>query len=167
MGNKIFYGIIAVVIIIFAGTFYVMNSQSNDTESLSDSGYYPYTDIEPENLEGPTVDALDDENYHFNYTPEEISETIEGEDEAFVYYWSPVCAHCQEATPLLVEAFDNQDTELNQLNVYEYEEPWQDYQLEATPTLIYFENGEEVDRITGNPGDVETYETFISEHSGE
>lgn len=164
MGNKIFYIIIALVIVIFAGTFFVMNSQSGDYD------YNPYTDLEAEELTGPTVDTLEDENYHFNYTPAEIEEIIQ-EDESFVYYWSPTCPACQQATPLLVEAFDNQDAELNQLNIFEYEQHgidlWQPYAIEATPTLIYFENGEEVDRITGNPGDVETYETFITEHAGE
>lgn len=167
MGNKIFYGVIAVVIVIFVGVFFIMNQQTNSPEGLSDSGYYPYTDKEPDDLSGPTVDSLDDENYHFNHTPEEISETIQNDDEAFVYYWSPTCPHCQQATPLLIEAFDDEDAELNQLNVLEYEEPWQEYSIEATPTLIYFENGEEVDRITGNPGDVDSYESFIAEHSGE
>ncbi|MFD2828884.1 thioredoxin family protein [Corticicoccus populi] len=166
MGNKIFYLIIAVVVVIFAGTFFYMNSQSNSPESLSDSGYYPYTDIDPEVISGPTVDTLDDENYHYNHTPDEIAD-ITQEESAFVYYWSPTCPHCQAATPLLIEAFDNEGAELNQLNVLEYEASWQTYQIESTPTLIYFENGEEVDRITGNPGNVETYESFISEHSGE
>lgn len=169
MGNKIFYGIIAAIVIAFIAIFVVMNNSSSDPEQLSDSGYYPYTDKEPEELSGPTIDALDNEDYHYNQTPEEVAGAIEDGDGQYVYFWSPTCSHCQEATPLLVDAFEQagSDEDLIQLNVLEYEEPWSTYQLEATPTLIYFEDGEEVERMTGNPGDVATYESFIAATSGE
>ncbi len=167
MGNKIFYGIIAVIVIAFIAVFVVMSNSSSDPDQLSDSGYYPYTDKEPEELSGPTIDALDDENYQYNKTPDEVASAIENNDGQYVYYWSPTCSHCQEATPLLVDAFEQSDEDLIQLNVLEYEAPWQTYQLEATPTLIYFEDGEEVERMTGNPGDVASYESFIAATSGE
>lgn len=167
MGNKIFYGIIAAIVVVFIAIFVVMNNSSSDPDQLSDSGYYPYTDKEPEELSGPTIDALDNEDYQYNQTPDEVASAIEAGDSQYVYYWSPTCSHCQEATPLLVEAFEQSDENLIQLNVLEYEAPWAEYQLEATPTLIYFEDGEEVERMTGNPGDVESYESFIAATSGE
>ncbi|MCD2138992.1 thioredoxin family protein [Salinicoccus halitifaciens] len=167
MGNKIFYGIIAAIVVAFIAIFIVMNNNSSEPDQLSDSGYYPYTDMEPEALSGPTIDALDNEDYHYNQTPAEVAGAIEDGDGQYVYFWSPTCPHCLEATPLLVDAFEQADEDLIQLNVLEYEEPWSTYELEATPTLIYFEDGEEVERITGNPGDVESYESFIAATSGE
>ena len=167
MGNKIFYGIIAAIVVAFIAIFVVMNNNSSDPDQLSDSGYYPYTDREPEELTGPTIESLDDENYHYNQTPDEVAAAIEDNEGQYVYFWSPTCAHCQEATPLLMEAFEQSDEDLIQLNVLEYEEPWMTYQLEATPTIIYFEDGEEVERMTGNPGDAATYESFIAATSGE
>ncbi|WP_250130171.1 hypothetical protein [Jeotgalicoccus sp. WY2] len=68
MGNKIFYGIIGLIVVVFVGVFLFMNNQASDPESLSDSGYYPYTDKEPDELTGPTIDLLDDENYQANKT---------------------------------------------------------------------------------------------------
>ena len=56
MGNKIFYGIIAVIVVAFIAIFVVMNNNSSNPDQLSDSGYYPYTDMEPEDLSGPTID---------------------------------------------------------------------------------------------------------------
>ena len=50
MGNKLFYGIVALIIVAFVGIFIYMNNASNNPDNLSDSGYYPYTDREPENL---------------------------------------------------------------------------------------------------------------------
>lgn len=167
MGNKIFYGIIGVIVVGFVAVFFILNNSSSDPEQLSDSGYYPYTDKDPEELTGPTIDALDNEDYQYNQTPEEVSTAIEENDSQYVYYWSPTCQHCQAATPLLMDAFDQSDSDLIQLNVLEYEAPWAEYEIEATPTLIYFENGEEVERITGNPGDVASYESFIAATSGE
>ena len=167
MGNKIFYGIIAVIVIAFVAIFLVLNNSSSDPDQLSDSGYYPYTDKEPEELSGPTIDALDNEDYQYNQTPDEVASAIEENDSQYVYYWSPTCSHCQEATPLLVDAFDESGEDLIQLNILEYEAPWAEYEIEATPTLIYFEDGEEVERMTGNPGDVASYESFIAATSGE
>ncbi|WP_250130283.1 thioredoxin family protein [Jeotgalicoccus sp. WY2] len=84
-----------------------------------------------------------------------------GEGE-FVYFWSPTCSHCQEATPLLTEALDSNDGEVTQLNVLEYEDAWETWNINATPTLIYFENGEEVERLEGNPGSPEGFEEFMT-----
>ena len=104
MNNKLFYGIIAVVIIAFAAVFLVLQSDKNNPEKISESGYYPYTDKEVKDLQGPTIDRLDDENYHFNETPEVTQEKIDSEDELFVYYWSPVSQYFIESTPLLIGA---------------------------------------------------------------
>ncbi|AKG74442.1 thioredoxin family protein [Salinicoccus halodurans] len=167
MGNKVFYGIIAIVIIVFIGVFIFMNSSSDDPESLSESGYYPYTDKDPGELEGATIDKLDDENYQHNKTLDEVGDIVSGGEGEFVYFWSPTCMHCEAATPFLMDAFNSAGEEVTQLNILEYEQAWQEYQIEATPTLVYFENGEEVDRITGNPGNSDDYESFINAMTGE
>ncbi|GAA3722669.1 hypothetical protein GCM10022378_10890 [Salinicoccus jeotgali] len=167
MGNKIFYGIVALIIVAFVGIFIFMNSASNDPDKISDSGYYPYTDLEPEELEGATIDKLDDENYHFNKTFDETKKIIEEEDNAFVYLWSPTCVHCIAATPFLADAFEQTDAEVTQLNVLEYDAAWSEFEIEGTPTLIYFEDGKEVDRLYGNPGNSDDYKSFIEDMTGD
>lgn len=167
MGNKLFYGIIALIIVAFVGIFIYMNSASNDPENLSDSGYYPYTDKDPEELEGATIDKLDDENYHYNKTFDETQEIIDGGEGEFVYFWSPTCVHCIAATPFLTDAFDETGEEVTQLNILEYDQAWNEYAIEATPTLAYFEDGEEVDRLTGNPGNADDYVEFINTMTGD
>ncbi|WP_411842245.1 thioredoxin family protein [Salinicoccus sp. HZC-1] len=167
MGNKVFYGVIALVIIVFIGIFIFMNNSSNDPENLSDSGYYPYTDKNPDELSGATIDKLDNEDYHHNKTLDEVNEIVSAGEGEFVYFWSPTCSHCEAATPFLMDAFNSTGEEVTQLNILEYEPAWQEYQIEATPTLVYFENGEEVDRFAGNPGNSEDYESFINAMTGE
>ncbi|QQD85116.1 MULTISPECIES: thioredoxin family protein [Jeotgalicoccus] len=167
MGNKVFYGIIALIVVVFIAIFIVVSNQSSDPESLSESGYYPYTDKEPDELSGPTIDTLDNEDYQSNKTPAEVEEIVNSGEGEFVYFWSPTCVHCQEATPMLTDALDNIDNEVTQLNVLEYDQAWETYGINATPTLIYFEDGEEVERLEGNPGSTEGFEEFMTAAAGE
>ena len=167
MGNKIFYGIIGLIVVVFIGVFIFMNNQTSDPASLSDSGYYPYTDKEPDELTGPTIDLLDNENYQSNKTPAEVEEIVNSGEGEFVYFWSPTCSHCQEATPLLTDALDSIDGEVTQLNVLEYENAWADWNINSTPTLVYFEDGEEVERLEGNPGSADGFEEFMTAATGE
>lgn len=167
MGNKVFYGIIALIVVVFIAVFVVVSNQSSDPESLSESGYYPYTDKEPDELSGPTIDVLDNEDYQANKTPAEVEEIVNSGEGEFVYFWSPTCVHCQEATPMLTDALDSMDEEITQLNVLEYDEAWQTYNINATPTLIYFEDGQEVERLEGNPGSADGFEEFMTAAAGE
>lgn len=167
MGNKIFYGIIGLIVVVFIGVFIFMNNQTSDPASLSDSGYYPYTDKEPDELTGPTIDLLDNENYQSNKTPAEVEEIVNSGEGEFVYFWSPTCPHCLEATPLLTDALDNIDGEVTQLNLDEYREQWTTWGINSTPTLVYFEDGEEVERLEGNPGSADGFEEFMTAAAGE
>ncbi|HJB78347.1 MAG TPA: thioredoxin family protein [Candidatus Nosocomiicoccus stercorigallinarum] len=162
MNNKIFYAIIAVIIIGFLGAFLFLKGEKNDPDNLSDSGYYPYTDKEPSELQGPTIDKLDDENYQLNETPESAKQKIDSGEEIFVYYWSPVCEYCLKATPLLMEAKDKEDFPLIQVNVLEYQTFQREQGIEATPTLIYYKDGKEVTRAEGAAETADNYLDWIN-----
>lgn len=161
MNNKIFYVLIAIILLAFGGIFYYMSQKEDTPETLSDSGYYPYTDKEPEDLEGPTIDKLDDENYQFNVTPDEANKKIEDGEDVFVYLWSPICQHCLNATPLLIDSKKEQDFNLVQVNVLEYPDFMKQHGGTVTPTLIYYKDGEEVDRAEGAPQKAEDYTSWI------
>ena len=53
--------------------------------------------------------------------------------------------------------------EYKQFNLLEYQKFAQTYQIESTPTLIYFKDGKEVKRESGNLGSVENFEKFLKE----
>lgn len=164
MGNKIFYGIIGLIVIAFIIIAVVIGGNEKSAE---DYAYYPYTDKEPEELSGPTIDKLEDEDYQSNKTPAEVEEIVNSGEGEFVYFWSPTCQHCQAATPMLIDALDSIDGEVTQLNVLEYDQAWETYNISATPTLVYYENGEEVERLEGNPGSVDGFEEFMTAAAGE
>lgn len=162
MGNKLFYVVIGIIVAGFIVAFLFIRDYQSDPENLSDSGYYPYTDIAASDLQGATVDLLDNENYQLNKTLEETVDVIQEEtDGVFVYYWSPVCQFCLNATPNLIDALDSMDTNLVQLNLLEYGAGAQVFMIASTPTLVYYENAQEVERLEGDPGDSETFLAFM------
>ena len=54
------------------------------------------------------------------------------------------------------------DVQVDQLNVLEYGDAWITYNVEATPTLIYFDKGQEVNRLVGDAPE-ETIHQFFNE----
>jgi hypothetical protein len=38
---------------------------------------------------------------------------------------------------------------IHQMNLWEYNSSWNEYKIEFTPTLVYYKNGVEADRMVG------------------
>src|SRR5690606_22252018 len=133
--------IAGVVLAIFALIVFLTN-QSQD-EKLADNPYGT------DDLNPATIDQLDDENYQNIALPEDVNEQIQSGDPTTVYFFSPTCQYCQQTTPVLMPVADDMDTEVLPYNLLECEQGWAGYALEATPTLVHYENGQEVARWTG------------------
>jgi len=143
-----------VVILLFIGIIVLTNMTNSD--KLKDNPYGT------ENLQQPTIDLLDDENYQNIILPEDLEKKIASGEEVFAYMFSPVCVHCKQFTPKLMPVAKKEDIQIDQLNVYEYENAWTTYQLEATPTLTYFKDGKEVTRLVGDHSEDEVRQFFAS-----
>lgn len=102
-----------------------------------------------ETLHPATVEQLDDPNYQNLILPNELEDDLESNKERFVYFYSPTCSHCKETTPVLAPLAKELNVDLVMYNVLEFEKGWDDYNIEATPTIIYFKDGEEADRLRG------------------
>ncbi|MDQ0430203.1 MULTISPECIES: thioredoxin family protein [Caryophanaceae] len=133
--------IAGIVVVIFAGIIF-LTSQAND-EKMADNPY------DTEDLEQATIDQLDDENYQNIVVPSELEEQIASGEPTTVYFFSPTCEYCQQTTPVLMPVAEDMDVDVLQYNLLEYEQGWQQYSIEATPTLVHYENGEEVSRWVG------------------
>lgn len=129
--------IVAIFVLIF-----VLNSQKNK-DSLADNPY------DTDNLKQSTIDLIDDENYQNIINPDELTAKIESGEPVTAYFFSPECVHCQELTPRLTPLADENKIDIVKYNILEYEQGWDDYLIGATPTLIYFEDGKEVQRVEG------------------
>lgn len=133
--------IAGIVVVVFAGIIFLTNQANN--EKLADNPY------DTEDLEQATIDQLDDENYQNIVVPSDLEEQIASGDPTTVYFFSPTCQYCQQTTPVLMPVAEDMDIDVLQYNLLEYEQGWQQYMIEATPTLIHYDNGEEVSRWVG------------------
>ncbi|KUP09579.1 thioredoxin [Bacillus coahuilensis m2-6] len=100
-------------------------------------------------LDASTLEILDDPNYQNVILPDELDEKLENGEEVTVYFYASDCPHCRSTTPILVPITDELGIDMVQYNVKEFEQGWIDYNIEATPTIIHFENGQEVSRLVG------------------
>lgn len=130
-----------VVLAIFA--LIIVLTQMSNNEKLADNPY------DKDNLDQATIDLLDDENYQNIVLPDELQEQIASGEPTTVYFFSPTCPHCQATTPVLMPVAEDMEVDVLQYNLLEYEQGWNDYFIEATPTLVHYENGEEVSRWVG------------------
>ena len=147
-------GIIGAAVVLLFAAIIVLTNMSN-SDKMKDNPY------DTDNLQQSTIDLLDDENYQNIILPADLQAKIESGEGVFAYMFSPECGHCMNFTPKLMNVAEQEDIQIDQLNVLEYQNAWTTYQIEYTPTLIYFENGEEVTRIVGD-NDEETVRQFFA-----
>lgn len=147
----IFGGIIVVVFALII----VLTNQANKSK-LADSPY------DKTDLKQSTIDLISDENYQNIIMPDQLKAKIDSGEPVTAYFFSPECVHCQELTPRLTPLAKENDIEIVKYNVLEYEQGWDDYLLEATPTLVYFKDGKEVSRMVGSEPN-ETIQAFFDE----
>ena len=132
----------AVVVVLFAAIIILTNLANQD--KLKDNPY------DTNSLDQATIDLLDNENYQNIILPEALKEKIDSGEPVVAYMFSPTCIHCQAMTPTLMPIADEVDVHIDQYNLLEYGQGWDDYNIESTPTLIYFKDGKEVNRIIGD-----------------
>ncbi|MDN7247366.1 thioredoxin family protein [Planococcus shenhongbingii] len=135
--------IIGAVVVLIFGLIIFLTNQSNN-QKLADNPY------DKEDLNQATIDQLDDENYQNIILPDALDEQIASGEPTTVYFFSPTCSHCQATTPVLMPVAEDMGVDVQQYNLLEYEQGWQQYFIEATPTLVHYEDGKEVARWVGS-----------------
>ncbi|WP_368654521.1 thioredoxin family protein [Ornithinibacillus sp. 4-3] len=142
MKNKMLL-IVGAIVLLFAALYFVVNYKNEQAVEKSGNPY------EKDRLNQATIDQLNDPLYQNQILPEDLEEKIENNEDVTVYFYSPVCVHCQRTTPILVPVAEELDVDVVKLNLLEFEEPWNTYDIEGTPTIIHYSNGEEVARLSG------------------
>lgn len=66
-----------------------------------------------------------------------------------VDFWAPWCRPCKQVEPILEEISKEYNILVGKLNVDDFPEISQKYQISSIPTMIVFENGIRVKQITG------------------
>lgn len=143
-----------IIVLVFVLIF-VLNNQKNKN-ALSDNPY------DTNDLKQSTIDLLDDPNYQNIILPEDLQKKIKSGKPVTAYFFSPECSHCKEMTPRLTPLAKKNDIDIVKYNILEYDQGWDDYLIEATPTTIYFEGGKEVARMVGAQPD-ENIQAFFDQ----
>ncbi|WP_249435870.1 thioredoxin family protein [Paenibacillus sp. Marseille-Q4541] len=126
-------------------------------------------------LNAATLEILDDPNYQNIILPEELGSKIENKEDFFVYFFASDCPHCRATTPKLMPLAEELGVDLPQFNLREFDSGWRDYNIEFTPTLVYFEKGVEKERLVGgiqeeganNGYTVDDIKAFFTKHKGD
>ncbi|WP_085992782.1 thioredoxin family protein [Oceanobacillus senegalensis] len=156
MGKKML-AIVGVIAVLVIALFFVVQYQNNQALKGADN---PYGTTD---LEQATIDQLDDPNYKNQILPDELSERLENGEDVTVYFYSPTCVYCQNTTPYLVPLAEENGIDMKKYNLLEFGEEGIPYQIQSTPTLVHFENGEEVGRIVGQRSE-EEFQAFFDEY---
>jgi thioredoxin 1 len=78
------------------------------------------------------------------------AEVLQSEQKVLLDFWAPWCAPCRMLAPIVDEiATERPDLKVVKVNVDEEVELAAEYGIMSIPTLVVFENGEVVNKITG------------------
>lgn len=149
--------IIGVIVVLFVALFFVINYKNDQALNGSDNPYGT------DDLDQATIDQLDDPNYQNQILPDELSEKIDSGEPVTVYFYSPTCVYCQQTTPYLVPLAEDMEVDMKKFNLLEFGQQGTAYGIESTPTLVHYENGEEVSRLVGQYPE-EQYEAFFNDY---
>ncbi|MGE7885622.1 thioredoxin family protein [Bacillus sp. NPDC094077] len=87
--------------------------------------------------------------YKKQITPEQLQEDLSSHKEKIVYFYKTTCPHCLRISPIVVPMAKNMGINMQVLNLEEYKQGWDMFQIKGTPTIISYKDGKEVDRILG------------------
>lgn len=158
---------LAVIIVLF-GALFIVNQQSERAKNAK------YADniygINPAQLNPATKNLLDDPNYQSIIVPEQINEKIKNKESFFAYFFSPTCSFCLQTTPVIAPLAKEMQIQLNQYNLLEFVQGYNQYNIQSTPTLVYYKDGVEVDRLVGGITDLpdgntlDTFKAFFTKY---
>ena len=148
---------VAIIVVLFGGLA-IVTKMKNEEKVSEDNPYKKDT------LQQATIDQLDDPNYQNLILPDDLQSKLDEGDDMTVYFYSPTCPHCQRTTPIVAPLSEEMDIDLVQYNLLEFEQGWNDYGIEETPTIVQYKDGKEVARITGYHEEPE-FETWFNENT--
>lgn len=158
MRNKMIV-IIGAVVVLFGALYFVVEYKDNKALNESDN---PYGD---KRLDRATIAQLDDPLYQNIILAEDLKKDLDANEDVTVYFYSPTCSYCKEVTPVLVPLTEELDIDMKKVNLLEEDRGTGKsmFDVTGTPTLVHYENGEEVARVSGSQPE-EVFKSFLKEH---
>ncbi|WP_174616221.1 thioredoxin family protein [Virgibacillus ihumii] len=153
--KMIIFGI--VIVVLFAGLYFVIDYKNDQAMENNPYG--------KDDLHQATIDQLDSPYYGNQILPEELNKKVKSGEKLFVYFYSPTCPHCKKTTPMLAPLAKDMNVDMKKLNLIEFPAMASMYMVRSTPTLVYFNNGKEVDRVNGAQSK-ELFTAFFNKYKG-
>ena len=147
---------ISIIVVIFAALIFVVNYQNSQK---IDEANNPYGTTD---LDQATIDQIGNENYQNQIMPDELEEKLSNGEDVTVYFYSPTCSYCQQTTPVIVPLTEDLGVDLVKMNLLEFAAPGHQHNIQSTPTIVHFENGEESARIVGAQSEA-NFEAFFQQ----
>lgn len=148
---------LVVIIGLFIGVAYLTKLQNE--EKVGENNKYKKDTLHPE-----TAAQLDDPNYQNLILPGELDKKLADGEDATIYFYSPTCPHCKVTTPVVSPLAKDMDVNLQQFNLLEFEDGWDKYNIESTPTIIQYKDGKETARIVGSQ-EKDVFEQWLNENA--
>ena len=82
-------------------------------------------------------------------TLQNFETTVASSDLTVVDFWATWCGPCKMIAPILEEIVAETGLPLGKVNVDEQRELAIRYGIQFIPTLVFFKNGKEINRVTG------------------
>ncbi|WP_096198899.1 thioredoxin family protein [Bacillus sp. FJAT-45350] len=142
----------AVVIVIFAALAVVTNMKQSQQVEGNPFG--------KDSLDPATISQLNDPNYQNIILPETLVGALNEGETKTIYYYSPTCPACTQVSPVIVPLANEVDVNMQLFNLLEFETGWSTFQVQVTPTIVHYTNGQEVSRIEGMATDEEYRQWF-------
>ena len=156
---------LSIIVALFVGLYWLNYAANGSSDN-------PYG-IRESKLNSATRAQLNNPDYQNIILPDQLKTMLDDKKSGFVYFFKSDCPHCIATTPLLNPMADSHGVDLQQFNLLEFPDGWETYQVEATPTLVYYKNGVEAERIVGGmeqtAGDggipKQQYDDFLAKYS--
>ncbi|CAM4386969.1 thioredoxin family protein [Bacillus manliponensis] len=108
------------------------------------------------------VNAEDQKGETIELDNQAMKNVINSNEDTFVYFYQPTCSFCIEAALILDEILKEKDITLYRIDISKESnlKAWDQYEINGTPSIIKFRDGNEVNRIEGLT-DKEAYIMFF------
>ncbi|OLR22811.1 thioredoxin family protein [Bacillus cereus] len=116
------------------------------------------TNLEMNNL---TNSKTDESDYYTNkISLSNLKKNLEEKKEETIYFYQTSCFHCQKISPIIVPMAKYLNIDMKVMDIETLEDPWDEYKIAGTPTIIHFKDGKESNRISGNHSSAEFKKWF-------
>ncbi|GAB6613051.1 MULTISPECIES: thioredoxin family protein [Bacillus] len=94
---------------------------------------------------------LQDGNYYKNsISIEKLKADLINNKNHVIYFYKEGCQYCEQVSPIIVPMTKDKNISMKVVNLGEYPiGEWDNFEIEAVPTIVEYRNGKESNRIEG------------------